>query len=102
MNLNALQKTQVATEFQKFAASMHLTTEQQKRLHTSLAESYTKIQVFLNERPDVSRVDVLRAVATHRDAMRQRIANFLNPTQLRTCDEEVAKASEFLGQRVES
>ena len=31
---------------------------------------------------------------------RQRVVNFLNPDQLKTWDAEVAKAKEFLGQRM--
>jgi len=41
-------------------------------------------------------------VKAHRTEIRQRVVNFLSPEQLGKWDSEVAKAKEFLGQKVDA
>jgi len=41
-------------------------------------------------------------VKEHRAEIHQRVAGFLNPEQLGKWDDEVAKAREFLGQKLDS
>jgi hypothetical protein len=41
-------------------------------------------------------------VKAHRDEIRQRVVKFLTPEQLSKWDSEIAKAKEFLGQKVEA
>jgi hypothetical protein len=41
-------------------------------------------------------------VKEHRNEIRQRVVSFLSPEQLTKWDAEVAKAKEFLGQKMEA
>ncbi len=52
--------------------------------------------------PDTTRADIVAKVKEHRLEIHQRVANFLNPEQLGKWDNEVAKAKEFLGQKLDS
>ena len=45
---------------------------------------------------------VISKVKAHREEIHQRVAAFLSPDQLKKWDDEVAKAKEFLGHRMEA
>lgn len=52
--------------------------------------------------PAITKAEIVAKVKEHRVEIHERIAKFLNPEQLGKWDNEVAKAKEFLGQRLDS
>jgi Spy/CpxP family protein refolding chaperone len=102
MGLTAEQREQVATELKRFAGDLNLTDEQKEKLHTSLAEAREKVGEYLRNNPNTTRADIIAKVRAHRDEIRQRVVNFLTPEQLSKWDSEVAKAKEFLGQKLDA
>jgi protein CpxP len=102
MNLTAEQREQVATELKRFAADLNLNNEQKEKLHTALAEGREKIGEYLKNNPNTTKADIIAQVKAHRGEIRQRVVNFLSPEQLTKWDSEVAKAKEFLGQKVDA
>lgn len=100
MTLTPEQRTQVADELKRFGASLNLSDQQKEKLQTFLIEAREKVQVYLQENPNASRADVVTKVAANRDALRARLTNFLSPEQLSKWDAEIAKAKEFLGQKL--
>ena len=87
MAMTTESREQVATELKRFAADLQLTEEQKEKLQTALAEGREKVGKYVKE---------------HRGEMHERLARFLTPEQLGKWDNEVAKAKEFLGQRLDS
>jgi periplasmic protein CpxP/Spy len=102
MNLTAEQREQVATELKRFAGDLNLTDEQKEKLQTALTEGREKIGEYLKNNPNTTKADILAKVKGQRDEIRQRVVNFLSPEQLTKWDSEVAKAKEFLGQKVDA
>jgi protein CpxP len=102
MGLTAEQREQVATELKRFAGDLNLTDEQKEKLHTSLAEAREKVGEYLRNNPNTTRADIIAKVRAHRDEIRQRVVKFLTPEQLSKWDSEVAKAKEFLGQKLDA
>ena len=102
MNLTAEQREQVATELKRFAGDLNLTDEQKEKLQAALAEGREKIGEYLKNNPNTTKADIIVQVKAHRDEIRQRVVKFLNPEQLSKWDNEVAKAKEFLGQKVDA
>jgi hypothetical protein len=95
-------REQVATELRRFAADLHLTEEQKEKLHVALAEGREKVGEYLETHPNTTKAEIVAKVKEHRGEIHERIARFLNPEQLGKWDKEVAKAKEFLGQRLDS
>ena len=102
MNLTAEQREQVATELKRFSGDLNLTDEQKEKLHTSLAEAREKVGEYLRNNPNTTRADIIAKVRANKDEIRQRVVQFLTPDQLSKWDSEVAKAKEFLGQKLDS
>ena len=102
MNLTAEQREQVATELKRFAQDLNLNDEQKEKLHAALATGREKIGEYLKDNPNTSKADMIAKVKEHRTEIRQRVVNFLSPEQLSKWDSEVAKAKEFMGQKVEA
>ena len=102
MSLTAEQREQVATELKRFAGDLNLTDEQKEKLQAALAEAREKVGEYLKNNPNVTKADIIAKVKAHRDEIRQRVVNFLSPEQLSKWDSEVAKAKEFLGQKVDA
>jgi hypothetical protein len=100
MNLTPEQRDQVAAELRTLATNLNLTDDQKAKLHDALAEARIKVADYMKANPNVTKADIAKQIVAHRDQLRQRIVNFLNPDQLKTWDAEVAKAKEFLGQRM--
>jgi len=100
MFLSAEQREQVAAELKRFAADLNLSEDQKQRLHYFLTDAYQKVQEYREQNPNASREDLLRRVAENRTDIRERLVNFLTPEQLSTWDSEIAKAKEFLGQKL--
>jgi periplasmic protein CpxP/Spy len=56
----------------------------------------------LESNPNATKTHIIAKVKAHRDEVRQRVVKFLSPEQLSKWDSEVAKAKEFLGQKVDA
>ena len=52
--------------------------------------------------PTTTKAEIAAKVKENRGAIHDRVAKFLDPEQLGKWDSEVAKAKEFLGQRLDS
>jgi protein CpxP len=102
MNLTAEQREQVATEVKRFAADLNLTDDQKQKLQAALEEAREKVGEHLKNNPAATKADIIAKVKAHRDEIRQRVVKFLTPEQLGKWDSEVAKAKEFLGQKVDA
>ena len=102
MTMTAEQREQVATELKRFAADLQLTEEQKGKLHTALAEGREKVGEYMTAHPSTTKAEIVAKVKEHRGEIHERIAKFLNPEQLGKWDNEVAKAKEFLGQKLDS
>jgi ribosomal protein L9 len=102
MAMTTESREQVASELKRFAADLQLTEEQKEKLHTALAEGREKVGEYMKAHPSTSKAEIVAKVKEHRGEIHERIARFLNPEQLGKWDNEVAKAKEFLGQRLDS
>jgi predicted HTH transcriptional regulator len=100
MNLSNEEREQVATELKRFAGDLNLTDDQKEKLRVALTEAREKIAEYMQQNPDTTKADVIGKVVANRDAIRQRVVNFLSPEQLKKWDDEKAKAKEFLGQKL--
>ena len=102
MTMRADYREQVVTEFKRFAADMDLTEEQKEKLQAALADGREQVGEYLKEYPNTTKAEIVAKVKERRAEIHQRAATFLNPEQLGKWDNEVAKAKEFLGQRLDS
>jgi periplasmic protein CpxP/Spy len=100
MNLTPEQREQVASELKRFSSSLQLSDDQKEKLQNALSEARGKLAEHLKSHPNLSKADIAKQVAAHRDQIRQRVVSFLNPDQLKKWDAEVSKAKEFLGQQM--
>jgi anti-sigma regulatory factor (Ser/Thr protein kinase) len=100
MPLTSEQRDIVASELKGIATDLNLSEEQKEKLRTSLSEAYEKVQEYKLQNPNASSEDLIKRVADNRASIRQRVVNFLTPEQLTKWDAEVAKAKEFLGQKI--
>ena len=102
MNLTADQREQVASELKRFAGDLNLTDDQKEKLQTALTEGREKVGEYLKNNPNTTKADIIAKVKAHRDEIRQRVVKFLTPDQLSKWDSEIAKAKEFLGQKIDA
>ena len=102
MSLTTEQREQVATELKRFAEDLNLTDEQKEKLQAALTEAREKVGDYLRDNPNTTKADIIAKVREHRDEIRQRVVKFLSPEQLGKWDSEVAKAKEFLGQKLDA
>lgn len=102
MTITPEQREQIATELKRFAGDLNLTEQQKEKLHAALAEKREKVGEYLKTHPNTTKAEILAKVKEHRAEIHDRVAAFLNPEQLTKWDAEVAKAKEFLGQRLDS
>ena len=102
MTMTAEHREQVATELKRFAGDINLSEEQKEKLHAALAEGRAKVGEYLKTYPNTTRAEIVAKVKEHRSEIHQRVAKFLTPEQLGKWDNEVDKAKEFLGQKLDS
>ena len=102
MTMTPEQREQVATELKRFAGDLNLTDQQKEKLQAALAEKREKVVEFLKTNPAKTKAEIVAKVKEQRAEIHERIAAFLSPEQLSKWDSEVAKAKEFLGQRLDS
>ncbi|HEV2396618.1 MAG TPA: hypothetical protein VGS27_06740 [Candidatus Sulfotelmatobacter sp.] len=100
MNLSTEEREQVATELKRFAGDLNLTDDQKEQLRVALTDAREKIAEYMQQNPNTTKADVITKIVANRDAIRQRLVNFLTPEQLMKWDAEKAKAKEFLGQKL--
>jgi periplasmic protein CpxP/Spy len=100
MNLTQEQRDQVVAEAKRFATDLHLSEDQKEKLQNAFTDARSKVGDYLQDHPGITRADIAKQVASHRDQIRQRVMNFLTPDQLKMWDSEMAKAKEFLGQNM--
>jgi periplasmic protein CpxP/Spy len=102
MPITAEEREQVVSELRRFGKDLNLTDQQKEKLQSALMEAREKLAEYLKKNPNTTRADIVAHVKEHRDEIRQRVANFLSPDQLTKWNAEVAKAKEFLGQKLEA
>ena len=102
MTMTAEHREQVTTELKRFAADINLSEEQKEKLHAALAEGREKVGEYMKAYPNTTRAEIVAKVKEHRGEIHQRVAKFLTPEQLGKWDNEVDKAKEFLGQKLDS
>lgn len=100
--LTSAEREHVATELKQFARDLNLSDQQKEKLQAALADGREKVDEYLKKNPNTTKADVVSQVKAHRDEIRQRVAAFLNPDQLNKWNAEVAKAKEFLGQKLDA
>jgi periplasmic protein CpxP/Spy len=102
MTMTTESREQVAAELKRFAADLNLTEEQKEKLQSALVEGREKVGEYLKMYPNTTKAEIVAKVKEHRVEIHQRVAGFLNPEQLGKWDNEVGKAKEFLGQKLDS
>lgn len=101
MPITSEEREQVVSELKRFGQDLNLNDQQKEKLQSALVEAREKVAEYLKKNPNTSRADIIAKVKEHRAEIRQRVVNFLSPDQLTKWDAEMAKAKEFLGQRME-
>jgi Spy/CpxP family protein refolding chaperone len=100
MPLTPRQRDAVTSELKRIGSLMNLSDDQKRKLHDFMSEASEKLQEYKQQHPDASPQDLVKKIADNRTTIRQRIAGFLTPEQLNIWDTQVAKAKEFLGQKI--
>jgi len=101
MPITSQEREQVVSELKRIGQELNLTDQQKEKLQSALVEAREKVADYLKMHPNTTRADVIAKVKEHRAEIRQRVVNFLSPDQLTKWDAEMAKAKEFLGQKLE-
>ena len=102
MALTSEERERVATELKQFSRDLNLTDQQKEKLHAALTEAREKVDEYLKKNPNTTKAEIISKVKANRAEIRERVVKFLNPDQLSKWDAEVAKAKEFLGQRLDA
>jgi hypothetical protein len=102
MPITSEEREQVVSELKRFAQELNLTDQQKEKLQTALVGAREKLADYRKTNPNTSRAEIVAKVKEHRDEIRQRISQFLSPEQLTKWNAEMAKAKEFLGQKLEA
>ena len=100
MSLTPEQVESVVSELKRIGGDLNLSDDQKQRLKTFMSEAYEKVQEYKQQNPNATREDLIKKVAENRASIRQRLVGFLTPEQLTKWDTELAKAKEFLGQKL--
>jgi Spy/CpxP family protein refolding chaperone len=100
MPLTSEQRDTITNELKRFGSDLNLSDDQKQKLHGFMAEASEKLQEYKRQNPNATPEDMIKTVAEHRATIRQRLVNFLTPDQLTKWDAGMAKAREFLGQKI--
>jgi len=92
----------VETELKRFAADLNLSDTQKVQLKAALEQAHDKIDDFRQKNPNISRAEIVSKIKDARGSIRERVVKFLTPEQLTKWDQEVGKAKNFLGQKLDS
>jgi periplasmic protein CpxP/Spy len=90
----------VVSELKRIGATLNLSDDQKQKVQAFLTEASEKVQEYKQQNPNASQEDVVKKLADNRATIRQRVVNILTPDQLTKWDTEVAKAKDFLGQKI--
>ena len=102
MPITTEERAQVVSELKRFAQDLNLTDQQKEKLQSALVESREKLADYRKSHPNATTADIIAMVKLHRDEIKQRVSNFLSPDQLTKWNAEMAKAKEFLGQKLDA
>ena len=100
MPLTSEQREQVADQLKKFASDLNLSDDQKEKLRGFLEQAKEKVQAYRTANPNATNADIIKAVASHRDQLREQVVKFLTPEQLTKWDAAVKTAKEFLGEKL--
>jgi hypothetical protein len=100
MPLPPEQRDAIVSELKRIGSMMNLSDDQKRKLHDFMSEASEKVQEYKQQHPNASQQDLIKKIADNRSIIRQRLAGFLTPEQLNVWDSQVAKAKEFLGQKL--
>jgi protein CpxP len=100
MNLTPEIRDQVASEVKRFAADLHLNSDQKDKLQNAFQSARGKLGDYMQQHPNVTKADIGKELLSRREEIRQHVVSFLNPDQLKKWDTEIVKAKEFLGQHM--
>ena len=99
--LSSEAKQAVLTELKRIAGELNLSDDQKTRLQAALENAREKIDEIRKAHPDLTQADVIAKLRSERDAVRQRVVQFLKPDQLAKWDAEISKVKNFLGVNVQ-
>lgn len=100
MSLTAEERDAVVSELKRIGATLNLTDEQKQKVQAFMTEASEKVKEYKQQNPNATPQDLVHKIQDNRASLRQRLVDFLTPEQLSKWDTEVAKAKEFLGQKV--
>ena len=100
MSLTPELRDALLSELKRIGGQLNLSDDQRERLHGFMTEASEKVQQYKQQNPSATHADLVRKLAENREAIRQRVVHFLTADQLTKWDSEVAKAKEFLGQKL--
>jgi periplasmic protein CpxP/Spy len=98
--LTPQRRLRMRRELKKFAQELSLSDTQKEQLRTHLADKYARLQEFLKQNANISRTELVQKIVSIRGSLREQVVKFLTPQQLAKWDAEVARAKEFLGQKI--
>jgi periplasmic protein CpxP/Spy len=90
----------VAAELKRIGSTLNLSDDQKQKVQAFLTEAQEKVQEYRQQNPNATQADVIKRLSDNRAAIRQRVTSILTPDQLTKWDSEVAKARDFLGQKL--
>jgi periplasmic protein CpxP/Spy len=102
MPITSEEREQVVSELKRFAHDLNLSDQQKEKLQHNFMEARENLGEYLKKHPGTTRADIIAKVKEHRAELRQRVESFLSADQLKKWDAEIAKAKEFLGQKLEA
>jgi len=97
MPLTNDQREQVANELKKFASDLNLNDDQKNKLRGFLEQAKEKVQAYRVANPNASKADMVKAVAQHRDQIREQVVKFLTPDQLSRWDSALSTPQQGTG-----
>lgn len=100
MPLTPEQRDAVTSELKRFGTDLNLSEDQKQKLQGFMTDASEKLQEYKQQNPNASKEDLIKKAAENRASIRQRLASFRTPEQLAKLDTELAKAKEFLGQKL--
>ena len=82
MNLTAEQVEPIKNELKRIAGDLNLSDEQKTKLHERLASAAEKLHEYKKSHPNVTREDIIKAVASHRTELRAAVERFRQGSKL--------------------
>jgi hypothetical protein len=95
MALTPEQREQI-DQIRKFAAILNLSDDQKQRLRALLERANEKARTHQTANSNAPNADLVRAVASNSDQIRQQIVNFLTPEQLTKWNNAAKSAKKFV------